>query len=222
MLCNKCAELLPDDARFCLKCGQAVDPTAVTQMPAAPPPTSTRTTSSPRARRKPPSAIWLFLLLGLAAIWWVAASSSTTAQQFRELASGAHTEAISEKPFLVNSHSFSPYKFTVPSGAVNVFVSGPFSAASGPENEVQVYVLSDDAFVTWRNGFAISPYYDSGKVSQGVIHATLPIGAGTYYVVFNNNFSAKAAKAVQADVTLHYNTWWPDWIFHLKDKLWGT
>lgn len=158
----------------------------------------------------------------LVAIWWAATSDSTTAQQLRELATGAHTEAITEKPFSVNAHSFSSYKFTVPSGAVNVFVSGQFSATSGPGNEVEVYVLSDDAFVTWRNGYAISPYYDSGKVSQGAIHAMLPLGAGTYYLVFSNNFSVKTAKAVQADVTLHYNTWWPDWLFHIKDKLWGT
>jgi hypothetical protein len=206
VLCSQCAEILPDDARFCLKCGQPVDHTAASAISTTGPAT-TRTAKPPRARRKPRSAIWVFLLVVLVAIWWAATSDSTTAQQLRELATGAHTEAITEKPFSVNAHSFSSYKFTVPSGAVNVFVSGQFSATSGPGNEGEVYVLSD---------------YDSGKVSQGAIHAMLPLGAGTYYLVFSNNFSVKTAKAVQADVTLHYNTWWPDWLFHIKDKLWGT
>ncbi len=221
MLCSKCAEFLPDDARFCLQCGQAVDRTAVTAAPASKSPASKRTTQ-PARPRKPRSPIWVFLLLLLVAIWWAASSDNTVAQQFRDLASGAHTEAITEKSFVVGPRSFSSYKFTVPSGAVNVSVSGQFNATGSPENEVQVLVLSDDAFVTWHNGFAITPYYDSGKVGQGTIRAALPTGDGAYYLVFSNNFSAKATKAVQADVTLHYNTWWPEWVFHLKDKLWST
>ena len=219
MLCSSCAEILPDDAHFCLKCGQSVERTVVSSGPSRKPATAARTI---KPRRKPRTAIWLFLLLLMVAIWWAANSNNTAAQQLRVLATGAHAATITEKNFVVGSHSFSFYKFSVPPGAVNVFVSGQFSATGSPENEVQVYVLTDDAFVTWRNGYAINPYYDSGKVSQGAIHAALPVGAGTYYLVFNNNFSLKTPKAVQADVTLHYNTWWPDWLFHIKDKLWGT
>jgi hypothetical protein len=220
VLCSQCAEYLPDDAKFCLKCGQAVDRTKVD--PANRPVIVAGKQKPARVRDKSGIAIWLLLLVLLAIGWWIATSPAGIAPQIREIGSGAHTEAITEKIFSVNSHSFASFKFSVPAGAVNVFVGGRFSTADAAGNEVQVYVLSDDAFVTWRNGYAISPFYDSGKVLQGNIHADLPVGEGTYYLVFNNNFSVKTAKAVQAEVNLHYNTWWPDWIFHLKDKLWSA
>lgn len=220
MLCNQCTEYLPDDAKFCLKCGQPVGTVKVDAIPLNRP-MAARKEKSPRARRSSWTVILLFTLALLLMGWWSATSTTTIAQQIREIASGAHTEAITEKTFTVSAHSFSSYKFSVSSGAVNVTVNGQFTGKDVAGNEVQVYVLSDDAFVTWRNGYAISPYYDSGKVVQGGIHAELPVGEGTYYLVFNNNFSVKTAKTVQADVSLHYNTWWPDWLFHIKDKL-GT
>jgi hypothetical protein len=220
VLCSQCAEYLPDDAKFCLKCGQAVDRTKadVVRRPAA------VAAKEKPARARIYSGMALLLLMVLAfllAAWWTSTSSSTLAQQIREVASGAHTEAITERTLTVGSHSYSSFKFSVPAGAVNVIVSGQFTTKDAAGSEIQAYVLSDEAFVTWRNGYAISPYYDSGKVLQGNIRAELPIGEGTYYFVFNNNFSPKAAKTVQAEVNLRYNTWWPDWIFHLKDKLWG-
>jgi hypothetical protein len=221
VLCNKCFEYLPDDAKFCLKCGQAVGSVKVDAIPVSKP-FVVHKEKLPQARNNSSIAIVVILLLLLAGGWWIATSTQPFAQRTREIASGAHTEAVTEKTLSVSAHSFSSYKFSVPAGAVNVMVGGQFASKDGAENEVQVYVLSDEAFVTWRNGFAISPYYDSGKVVQGSIQAELPIGEGTYYLVFNNNFSVKTAKTVQADVSLHYNTWWPDWLFHLKDKLWSA
>lgn len=218
MLCDKCLEYLPDDAKFCLKCGQAVGVVKVEAIPVNKP-FVVHKEKLPQARNNSTIAILVILLLLLAGVWWAATSAQSFAQRTREVVSGAHTEGITEKTIAVNSHSFSSYKFSVPAGAVNVLVNGQFSTKDGDGNEVQVYVLSDEAFVTWRNGFAISPYYDSGKVLQGNIRADLPIGEGTYYLVFNNNFSVKAAKTVQAEVSLRYNTWWPDWLFHIKEKL---
>jgi hypothetical protein len=222
VLCNQCAEYLPDDAKFCLKCGQAVGVVKVDAIPVRRPMVAAPGERPASKRRRSRTALLLLVMVLLIMGWWTATSTSTVAQQVREIASGAHTEAITEKTFSVNSRSFSSYKFSAPSGAVNVTVSGQFATKDAAGNEVQVYVLSDDAFVTWRNGYAISPYYDSGKVVQGNIHAELPVGQGTYYLVFNNNFSVKAAKTVQAEVSLRYNTWWPDWLFHVKDKLWGA
>jgi hypothetical protein len=219
VLCSQCAEYLPDDAKFCLKCGQAVDRT---RADAVHRPAVVAAKEKPaRAPRQSGTPLLLLMALVLLSGWWLSTSSSTLAQQIREVASGAHTEAITEKTLAVGPHSFSSFKFSVPSGAVNVIVSGQFTTKDASGNEIQAYVLSEDAFVTWRNGYAISPYYDSGKVLQGNIRAELPVGEGTYYFVFNNNFSPKAAKTVQTEVNLRYNTWWPDWIFHLKDKLWG-
>ena len=80
--------------------------------------------------------------------------------------------------------------------------------AAGTAHEVEVFVLSDDAFANWQSGYS-SAYYSSGKVTQGEITADLPSGGGAYYLVFNNNFSPRTSKAVQAAATLHYKRWWP-------------
>jgi hypothetical protein len=221
VLCSQCAEYLPDDAKFCLKCGKAVDRTKADAV-GRPVMIAAKEKPARTRRRSGVGFLLVLVLVLLLAGWWTSASSSTLAQQIREGVSGAHIEAITEKTLTVGPHSFSSFKFSVPPGAVNVIVSGQFTTKDVAGNEIQGYVLSDDAFVTWRNGYAISPYYDSGKVLQGNIRADLPVGEGTYYFVFNNNFSPKAAKTVQAEVSLRYNTWWPDWIFHLKDKLWGS
>jgi hypothetical protein len=169
------------------------------------------------------AGIWVFLLLLLVSvlggIWWLVTKANNPSGQ--GILAGGHTEPIAQKTFSVNPHSFSSFKFSVPSGAVNVSVNGQFTTKGGVGHEVQVYVLSDDAFVTWRNGYSINPFFDGGKVLLGNIQASLPDGEGTYYVVFNNNFSLKVAKAVQADVTVHYNTWWPDWVYQIKNKFWS-
>lgn len=223
MLCSQCAEYLPDDAKFCLKCGKAVDRTKtdVVERPAIVSAKQKPEKPAPRRRQSGMAFLLLMVLVLVLAAWWMSTSSSTLAQQIREAGSGAHTEGITEKTLTVGAHSYSSFKFAVPPGAVNITVTGQFTTKDAAGNEIQAYVLSDEAFVTWRNGYAISPYYDSGKVLQGSIRAELPVGEGTYYLVFNNNFSPKAAKTIQTEVTLRYNTWWPDWMFHLKDRLWG-
>jgi hypothetical protein len=219
--CSQCGEVLPNGAHFCLKCGKTIDPPAIVT-PAKTPRSFLSGSGKARAKHTESRlAIWGVALALPLLVWWVAAGNGNIARQFREVASGAHAEAVAVKSFSVSGRSFSSYKFSVPDGAVNVSVGGQFKAAGGLDNDLQVYVLTDDALVTWRNGYAISPYYDSGKVSQASFHAALPPEAGTYYLVFSNNSSAKTSKTVQAEVSLHYNTLWPEWTFHLKDKLWG-
>jgi hypothetical protein len=155
------------------------------------------------------------VLLG---ILWVASSNHPVAQQLREYA-GSHTEGVGETVFLVKPRTLSSYKFTVPPGAANVVVSGQFSAAGGSENDVQVYVLTDDNFVTLRSGYAAGTYYDSGRVAQSNINVALPFGGGAYYLVFDNRFSLQTPKTVHAVVTLHYNNWWPEILLRLREKI---
>jgi hypothetical protein len=166
------------------------------------------------AKRRPKNpfrfAVWLLPpALLLLAIWWAATSTNQTAQQFQQFVTKAHSETITPAVFSVKARGFSSYKFAVPSGAVDVLVSGDFAATGDSASELEVHVFKDDGFVNWQYGYWPSSYYSSGKVRQADIKASLPAGAGTYYVVFNNNFSPRTTKAVQADVTLHYNNLWP-------------
>jgi len=132
---------------------------------------------------------------------------------------GSHNEAVGEAALSVKPRSFSSYKFTVPPGAANVVVSGQFNATGSPENDVEVYVLNDDDFVTLKSGYAANSFYDSGRVAQSTINVALPFGAGTYYLVFDNRFSPRTPKTIHAAVTLHYNNWWPEILLRLREKI---
>jgi hypothetical protein len=46
--------------------------------------------------------------------------------------------------------------------------------------------------------------YNSGKITQGAIGATLPNTAGSYYLVFDNRYSLITPKAVQVNAVLRY------------------
>ncbi len=207
--CSNCGARLPDGSQFCLKCGEVVNAATNSTAAATGAAKTARAARKPARYPKPRIAIWFAVLVLLLVAWWVS------------FAAIPHTETITETPFSVNSHSLSSYRFTVPPGATNVVVSGQFSATGGSANDVEVFVLTDDAFAAWQGGYSTNMYYDSGRVTQSSINAALPPGAGTYYLVFNNKFSLRAAKAVEAVATLRYSRWWPDFLLHLKEKLWS-
>lgn len=96
------------------------------------------------------------------------------------------------------------YKFTVPAGATNVKMQGRFTASGGARNDIEVWLMNDDDFVNWQNRHPVTPIYNSQKVTQGTLNASLPPDAGTYYLVFNNRFSLVSPKAVQDNLSLQY------------------
>lgn len=232
--CGNCGAELPAGSKFCLKCGQRVPAPEVpapgslsfcdcgTKLPAQaffcpmcgkavnmgknhPFAGNHRPTKHP-AR----FAIWLLVpALLLLAGWWAATSNNDYAQQIQRFATKSHDQTIAPAVFSVKARGYSCYKFAVPFGATDVAVRGEFSATGDSASELEVYVFTDDAFVNWQYGYSPSSYYNSGRVRQADINAALPSRPGTYYVVFSNNFSPRVTKAVQADVTLHYNKFWP-------------
>jgi len=231
--CTKCQTELPAGSKFCLKCGQPVPlspeisagPSIFcdcgTKLPAGSffcPMCGKAVNVGPNhplspklRRRKHPArfAIWLLVPALLAAgAWWAATSDNENAQQFRKFITMAHSETIASPVFSVKARGYSSYKFMVPFGTANAAVSGEFTATGDSSSEIEVYVFKDDGFVNWQYGYSPSSYYSSGRVRQADIKATLP-GPGTYYVVFNNNFSPRTTKSVQADVTLNYSKLWP-------------
>ena len=229
LACTHCGANLPEGSQFCLKCGQAIlsaeGPSTAIEVAAT---AVVRSRSLPRdpARPQPQRRqrlrifLWVLVLLLPFGIWWATSSDTPAAQQLRELFITSRTEAILPATLSVNQNSFSAYKFTVPANASKVVVSGQFKATGGASNEVEVHILADAAFAAWQSGYSTNTYYSSGRVSQGDINAALPPGAGTYYMVFNNKFSPRMAKSVQADVNLHYSRWLSDWMLKLKEQFW--
>jgi hypothetical protein len=209
VLCSKCGRVLREDAHFCMECGQPATATG--------PPAPARTIRAGPSRPRATIAAAGFLIL--VAVGFLLLSQSGGRRGLREkFVSPPHIETISQGTFSMEPRGLTSNKFAVPAGASNVVVAGQFDAGDGPGNEIEVYVLSDDAFVTWRDGYSTSTYYDSGKVSRGIIRATLPVDAGYYYLVFSNKVSPKTARTVQADVTLQYSRWAPDWFYRMKKE----
>jgi hypothetical protein len=250
-VCSKCETRLPEGSQFCLKCGQPVSaesPPLVSELPSVIPRSKPESLVPPvlqipvparplpaRPRRPRRRALWYVVLLLLVTVW-ISLSSDPVAQQVRDEITGARTQTIVEAAIPVKPQSFAYYEFSVPPGAVNVGVSGQFSAegrsakkndkgnndkSNNNDNSIEAYVLTDSAFVVWRNGYSTGTCYESGKVSQGNIDAALPAGSGIYYLVFSNRFSQRTDKNVHAVVLLHYQTWMPEWLLRMKERTWN-
>ncbi len=205
LLCRSCGTELPAGSQFCLQCGQS----ATAAASAAPAPTPPLPPKHRRLRGKPRMAIWLLLPPLLLAGIWAGVSDDPSAEQVRRFVNPAHVETLMPASVDIKARSFAFFRFTVPRGATNVGVSGQFSVTGDRDNNLEVYVVPDAAFVSWQYGYAPDTYYSSGRVSEGKIDAELPSGRGAYYLVFNNKFAPRAQKTAQASVTLHYQNWWP-------------
>ena len=227
-VCSKCGSGLPEGSQFCLKCGHPVrtEPIAeeLATVHSAPAPEKVKV-AWPRS--KPPVLLICLVLVLAGLVGWIAYSDNPTAQELRDDITGARAQTIIETPFTLKPHTFSYYELTVPPGAVDVTVNGDFKAAASQskdknaDNNIEVYVLTDTAFVAWREGFSTGSYYESGRTARGTIRATLPSGAGHYYLVFSNNFSPRTAKNVDPTVLLRYRALLSDSLTRFRQRVWN-
>jgi len=230
--CSKCGSSLPDEAKFCLKCGKPVSiPAKDVPMVEVLPPIA----GTPKRKRR--WGLWSLIVVVVAFILWAMISEGPFAQQVQEFVGWKHDRVILDNAFSVGPHTFRYYKFALPEGSVNVAVVGQFSSAADivkaasrdkaksadndTDNSIEVYVLTEPAFTVWQNGYATSSVYESGKVAEGTMQAEVPAGAGIYYLVFSNKASAKTGKSIHANVVLRYKSWLPDWIRTMKGRLWN-
>lgn len=185
-------------------------------------------------RRRWQYVLWVTFAILIALLLWLATSSNPFAEVIQELAGNKHDQAIVDVPFSLSPHNFRYYKFTLPEAATNVAIVGDFTVVpeSGQrksgrrpqapaEDGIEVYVLSDSSFAIWQTGYATSPVFASGRVSQGNLAADLPAGAGVYYLIFSNKFGSSTGKKVDATIVLHYKSWIPSWVRRAKAELWS-
>jgi hypothetical protein len=213
MFCRFCGSTLPDDSNFCHSCGKALT--------SAPPPSTMETAVAPAVapeepaspKTKSPAAVGIFImgvLLIAGVLWWVmnkpdSNSGSSSPSTLRQLVAQPRTEVLSNAEFALSAAQYRYIRFEVPQNASAVRVEGTFSASGGAGNDVEAYIFSNDDFVNWQNRHPVRTFYTSGRVTQGTLEVTLPPIAGTYYLVFNNNFSLLSAKTVKTSIRLHFN-----------------
>jgi len=229
--CAKCGATLPDEAQYCLKCGNPVSLAPKTPVVVETLPVAVR-----QPRRTRPVLVGILLALLGGAILWVGMSDSQNAQLVQEFVGWKHDRIILDEPFSVGPHTFRYYKFALPEGSVNVAVVGQFTSAADSsnagnrkeatkakkedvDNNIEVFVLTDSAFTVWQNGYATSALYESGKVAEGNVQADVPAGAGIYYLIFSNKSGPKTAKSIHATVLLRYKSWLPEWFRQMKVRV---
>ncbi len=76
-------------------------------------------------------------------------------------------------------------------------IVGNALASGGSGNDIRVLLLTAQQFQAWD--VWPSPLYDSGR-RQSVVLSVSVSDPGTYYILFDNTFSAVSSKNVQADI----------------------
>jgi hypothetical protein len=126
------------------------------------------------------------------------------AQSYDELTKKPHSIPVSDHKLTVNQLGYSYYTIEVPTRASSVALHGNFTASGGGGNTIEVFLFSESEYENWQKQQYTDSFYSSGRVSMDTINANLPPGSGTYYLVFNNKFSALAPKAIRMDAKVTY------------------
>ncbi len=238
LACSGCGAKLGPGALFCSRCGKSVSMAAKKKTTSSD--SASLNDSTPSGPTPAPAVShhkrlvipWVIALAILLALFWAATSDNFLAQGMQEFAGWKHDQGIVDNPFSIGAHSFRYYKFALPQASMRVSIVGEFSASRDrkptsskggeqADDKVEVYVMSESAFVVWQNGYATSNVYESGRVSHGALEADLPSGAGIYYLIFSNKFAQSTAKQVNADVLLRYKNWLPESFRRTSERFWN-
>jgi hypothetical protein len=101
--------------------------------------------------------------------------------------------------FFVPARRYYSMKFNI-STQSGLRVVGDFWASGGSGNDIEVMIVDEEGFKNFANKQGVRTYYNSGKLSIGNIDVRLK--PGTYYIIFNNNFSLISNKTVIAEIAL--------------------
>ncbi len=100
--------------------------------------------------------------------------------------------------FTISAGYSKSFRFVVPNRAN---VSRRFRVSEA-RYDIEVLILDQDGYDNFTSGHSTSTFFNSGRRTVGTINTNL--GAGVYYVVFNNGYSFLTPKAVEATVTIQY------------------
>jgi hypothetical protein len=182
MYCPRCGKLLPDDAAFCLSCG---NPTS--HVRPSPPPVHSRSSNK---------GVWIVGGIFITLILVVLSlhqpkyfdDGRPLPQPARPLAPSMlvtvpHAQKLFSGSIAVNPHSMYWVGFTVDPRMKNVIVSGHFQAYGGTANDTQTVICSEEDFINFRNGHQTQVFYNSGKTTAGNVSTVSSFSSSVSWLV---------------------------------------
>jgi hypothetical protein len=112
----------------------------------------------------------------------------------------SHKVTLQDGAFTVSAASFSLLQVNVSSGMQSAHAKGSFVARGVTANDIIVLVMSETNAINWYNDNPYTALYESGQTTTASFDVTL--GAGKFYVIFDNRFSTTEDKEVSAQVEL--------------------
>jgi hypothetical protein len=113
------------------------------------------------------------------------------------------SQKLASGQIVVRARGYVQYKFEVTPEMRNAHVSGRFNASGGNGNDVEAVIATEEEFTNWVNGHEARVFYSTqGRKTTDTFDVRL--APGTYYLAFNNRFSALSAKDVFLEVDLEF------------------
>jgi hypothetical protein len=174
--------------------------------------------STPRAPEPPQRKSRVGWLLGVLAVVIVGAvilANRTSAPASDSPASATPARApsiryvpasqkIASGQIVVRANGYVQYHFQITPEMRSAHVSGQFNASGGAGNDIEAVIATEAEFTNWVNGHQARVFYSTqGKKTTDTFDVRL--APGTYYLAFNNRFSAITAKDVFLEVGLNYD-----------------
>lgn len=173
--------------------------------------------SAPRAPEPPQRksrVSWLLAVLAVVIVGAVILANRTNAPASDSPATAAPvrapsvryvpaTQKIASGQIVVRANGYVQYRFQITPEMRSAHVSGQFNASGGSGNDIEAVIATEAEFTNWVNGHQAQVFYSTqGKKTTDTFDVRL--GPGTYYLAFNNRFSALTAKDVFLEVDLNY------------------
>lgn len=112
-------------------------------------------------------------------------------------------QKIASGQIVVRANGYVQYRFQITPEMRSAHVSGQFNASGGTGNDIEAVIATEAEFTNWVNGHQARVFYSTqGKKTTDTFDVHL--APGTYYLAFNNRFSAMTAKDVFLEVDLNY------------------
>jgi hypothetical protein len=113
-------------------------------------------------------------------------------------------QKIASGQIVVRANGYVQYRFEITSEMRNAHISGQFNASGGTGNDIEAVIAKEAEFTNWVNGHQAHVFYSTqGKKTTDTFDVRL--APGTYYLAFNNRFSALTSKDVFLEVDLNYD-----------------